>query len=129
MRTYPSHTPPNKICKGGGLVRTTLPSLDRLAEAEAGRRGRTWDKWVGADHDDDDVMMSVQVGADHDDVMMSVLDKWVGADLHCRSNLFLEKDGSPSSLYHWPLEKGGRRPRKRSRNIAVPLKATWPIWF
>ena len=49
LRTYPSHTPPNKICKGGGLVRTTLPSLDRLAEAEAGRRGRTWDKWVGAD--------------------------------------------------------------------------------
>ena len=91
MRTYPSHTPPNKICKGGGLVRTTLPSLDRLAEAEAGRRGRTWDKWVGADHDDDDVMMSVQVGADHDDVMMSVLDKWVGADLHRRSLCFWKR--------------------------------------
>ena len=108
MRTYPSHTPPNKICKGGGLVRTTLPSLDRLAEAEAGRRGRTWDKWVGADYDDDDdddVMRSVQVGADLD----------------------LINENSPSSLYHWALEKGGRRPRKRSRNIAVPLKATWPI--
>ena len=49
LTTYPSHTPPNKICKGGGLVRTTLPSLDRLAEAEAGRRGWTWDKWVGVD--------------------------------------------------------------------------------
>ena len=43
LRTYPSHTPPNKICKGSGLVRTTLTSLDRLAQAKAGRRGGTWD--------------------------------------------------------------------------------------